>query len=46
MRAGDVMTAAVVNSERAARRFAAETLAGIRGVEDHLMDYRTWSSVG
>ena len=34
------------NAERAAPRVAAETVPGVRGVEDHLMDYRTWSSVG
>ena len=32
------------NAERAAPRVAAETVPGVRGVEDHLMDYRAWSS--
>jgi CBS domain-containing protein len=30
-------------AERAAIRVAAETVPGVRGVEDHLMDFRAWS---
>jgi hypothetical protein len=31
-------------AERDAMRVAAETVPGVRGVEDHLMDWRAWSS--
>jgi len=31
-------------AERDAIRVAAETVPGVRGVEDHLMDWRAWSS--
>jgi len=30
-------------AERAAMRVAAENVPGVRGVEDHLMDFRAWS---